>query len=138
MRQFIRHAIDVPVRVGFTPGETPGAYHTHDIGEGGLAFRCSCAVPAGRDIDVCIDSVDPPFRAQAQVAWCRPHVVSGYELGVRFLDAEDAFRARMVAQVCAIEDYRRSVRRTEGRELGAEEAAAEWIERHAADFPPMH
>ncbi|MBI5272147.1 MAG: PilZ domain-containing protein [Burkholderiales bacterium] len=138
MRQFTRHVIDVPVRVGFAPDDHPGAFHTRDVGQGGLAFRCSCAVPAGRPVDVCIDCVEPPFHAHAQVAWCRPHPVSGYELGVRFLDADDAFRARMVAQVCAIEDYRRSVRRTQGRDLAPEEAAAEWIERHAADFPPAH
>jgi hypothetical protein len=47
----------------------------------------------------------------------------------------------MVEQVCHIEDYRRSVLRTERRELSLDEAAAEWIAKHAADFPqigPVH
>ena len=54
-----------------------------------------------------------------------------------FIDAQDAFSARMVEQVCHIDDYRKSVRRLEGRELDAEEAAAEWISRHAAEFPEI-
>jgi hypothetical protein len=67
----------------------------------------------------------------------RPHPLSGYELGVTFLDAEDAFRARMVEQLCHIEDYRRSVMRTQGRELSLDEAATEWIEKFAEDFPEI-
>ena len=60
-----------------------------------------------------------------------------------FLDAEDAFRARMVEQLCHIEDYRRSVHRTEGRDIGIDEAAVEWIDKFAAEFPefgasPLH
>jgi hypothetical protein len=54
---------------------------------------------------------------------------------VTFLDAESAFLARMVEQVC--EDYRKSVRRLEGRELSSEEAAIEGIAQHAAQFPDI-
>ena len=50
-------------------------------------------------------------------------------------DTEDVFRARMVAQVCYIEDYRRSIARAEGRELSSEEAAGEWIAKYASKFP---
>ena len=60
---------------------------------------------------------------------------AGYEVGVSFLDPEDVFRARMVAQVCFIEDYRRSIARAEGRELSSEEAAGEWIAKYAHKFP---
>ncbi|HEU0077282.1 MAG TPA: hypothetical protein VFQ76_06510, partial [Longimicrobiaceae bacterium] len=56
-------------------------------------------------------------------------------IGVQFLDAGDAFRARMVEQVCSIDRYRRQVREREGRELTGQEAAEEWIRDHAARFP---
>ena len=79
--------------------------------------------------------VEPAFEARARVAWCRPRRDGGgYEVGVSFLDAEDVFRARMVAQVCYIEDYRRSIARAEGRELSSEEAAGEWIAKYAHNF----
>jgi len=39
--------------------------------------------------------------------------------------------------VCHIEDYRQSVSRIEGRQLSAEEAATEWIDRYARDFPSI-
>jgi len=137
MRQFIRHPIDVPVEIGISGADPPACYHTHDISLGGLAFRSGCAVTPGQSVDIGIGLVQPPFRARARVAWCRPHPLSGYELGVTFLDADDAFRARMVEQLCHIEDYRLSVQRIEGRELDVDAAAAEWIEKYAAQFPEI-
>ena len=87
----------------------------------------------GGVVEVRIPSVRPPFAARARVVWCRPGA-HGFELGVAFLDAADAFRARMVEQVCHIEAYRQAVYRQEGRDLSGREAAAEWIAKHAADF----
>ena len=57
------------------------------------------------------------------------------DLGVEFLDRRDAFRARMVEQVCHIENYRKTVYHTEGRVLAGKEAALEWIGKYAAHFP---
>ena len=149
MRQFIRHPVDVPVEIGLTgagAGSASGAataLHTHDISMGGLALRSSFAVPVGSDVQIRIGYVQPPFSARARVAWCSRRGDHGFDVGVTFLDAEDAFRARMVEQVCHIEDYRMSMRRTHGRDLTSEEAAEEWIAAHAADFPtfgpyPVH
>jgi len=135
MRQFIRHPVDVPIEIR-TEHAVPGAeVQTHDISLGGLAVHSHEAVAPGAMIEVRIPYVQPAFEARARVAWCRPHAGGGHELGVSFLDAEDAFLARMVEQVCYIEDYRKSVAREEGRELSSEEAAGEWIEKFASKFP---
>ncbi|ABM96798.1 PilZ domain-containing protein [Methylibium petroleiphilum] len=135
-RQFIRHPIDVPVEI-FASGSGAGGLHTHDISLGGLALQSDFAVEVGSIVDVRISCVHPPFAAHARVAWCRARDDEGFELGVTFLDAEDAFLARMVEQVCHIEEYRKSVQRTEHRVLSSEEAALEWIDKHAALFPDI-
>jgi c-di-GMP-binding flagellar brake protein YcgR len=137
MRQFIRHPIDVPVEIGMGESGPNSAFHTHDISAGGLAIRSDRAVDPGTIVQVRIACVQPPFQVRARVAWCGRHEIGGYELGVSFLDAEDAFRARMVEQLCHIEDYRLSVLRAEGRELAPEQAAAEWIEKFASHFPEI-
>jgi hypothetical protein len=41
----------------------------------------------------------------------------------------------MVQQVCSIENYRKEVETREGRTLTNQEAAAEWIKKHAGNFP---
>jgi hypothetical protein len=137
MRQFIRHPADVPVEIGTIGSRATSPVHMHDISLGGVALRSSFDVPAGAEVEIRIPYVQPPFAARARVAWCRADGDQGFELGVSFLDSETAFLARMVEQICHIEDYRKSVRRLEGRELDPEEAAVEWIARHAAQFPDI-
>jgi hypothetical protein len=136
MRQFIRHPLDVPVEIRRDRCGPAMAFQTQDISLGGLAVNSDEPVATGALIEVRIAYVDPVFEARARVAWCRARRDgAGYEVGVSFLDPEDVFRARMVAQVCFIEDYRRSIARAEGRELSSEEAAGEWIAKYAHKFP---
>ena len=137
MRQFVRHPVDVPVEIG-TEGLLPrSSVHSNDISLGGLAVRSNFALRPGEQVVIRIPSVRPPFEAPARVAWCHELDDTGYDLGVTFLDAEDAFRVRMVEQIFHIEEYRLSVHRLEGRELSSEEAADEWIALHAEQFPPI-
>ncbi|MET0384101.1 MAG: PilZ domain-containing protein [Burkholderiaceae bacterium] len=136
MRQYIRHPIDVPVEIRINTEGSGASYHTHDISLGGLAVHSEVAVEPGSLIQVRIPYVQPAFEARALVAWCRPRRAGeGHEIGVSFLDAQDVFLARMVTQICYIEDYRKSIAREEGRELSSEEAAGEWIAKYASKFP---
>lgn len=137
MRQYIRHPVSMPVEIRTeAPGtEVPARSAARDVSLGGLALHSAVEVAPGGMICIRIPHVEPVFEADVRVVWCRPGREGGYELGVTFLAAEDAYLARMVEQLCYIEDYRRSVLRREGRELDGEQAAAEWIERYAAQFP---
>ena len=58
-------------------------------------------------------------------------------MGVSFVDPDDAFRTRMVEQICHIEHYKKEILEKEGRELTGEEAALEWIKRYAGRFPSI-
>ena len=137
MRQFIRHPVDVPIEIRTSRAAPGAAVQTHDVSAGGLAVVSSEPVEPGAMIVVRIPYVQPAFEARARVAWCRPNHDGGHEVGVTFLDAEDAFTARMVEQICHIEDYRKSVARAEGRLLSPEDAAHEWISKYAANFPSL-
>lgn len=131
-RQFIRHPAHVPIHVTSMP---PGAHsRVSDVSHGGLSFICAQAQERGAEIEIRIPEVDPGFRVCARVVWCHA-VADGYRVGVRFLDPEDAYRSRMVEQLCAIESYRRAVLDGEGRDLTGEQAAREWIARHGDRFP---
>lgn len=131
-RAFVRHPARVPIHVAsVSSGE---AMQADDVSYGGLSFTCREHHRPGAAIEIRIPDVGAGFHARARVVWCRS-TQSGYRVGVRFLDPDDAFRSRMVEQLCAIEAYRRQVRETEGRELNGEQAAAEWIARYADAFP---
>jgi hypothetical protein len=132
-REFIRHTADVPIEVRTVEGEQTSATGLN-VSHGGLAFVSELCPAQGATIEIAIPDVDPPFQAHARVAWCRPED-DAFLVGVEFLDSTDAFRARMVEQVCTIERYREKVREEEGRELSAHEAATEWIGKYAGRFP---
>jgi hypothetical protein len=132
-RQFIRHPTEIPVEV--RPAEGGGTQtRARNLSLGGLSLHADSALTLGSVVNVRIASVDPIFETRARVVWCRP-AAQGFDLGVAFLDAQDAFRARMVEQVCHIESYRRALIANEGRTLTPEAAAREWIARFAGSFP---
>jgi len=139
VRQFIRHPVNVPIEVSgcaVMPGgiaDGDGAGESRNVSRGGLAFRCNRALEPGGLAQLRIPCVRPPFEARARVAWCLP-CEAGYEVGIEFLDADDDLRARMVEQICYIENYRKLVERTERRTLTGDQAAREWIEKYGARF----
>lgn len=133
-RKFIRHTVDVPIEVRAVDGDDTQQERSVNLGFGGLAFVSENCPAQGDVIELRIPSVDPPFSARGRVAWCQREG-EGFLVGVAFLDSGDAFRARMVQQVCSIENYRREVEEREGRSLSTPEAAAEWISRFADRFP---
>ncbi|HEX6373681.1 MAG TPA: PilZ domain-containing protein [Longimicrobium sp.] len=133
-RTFIRHTAGVPLEVTCVPGSPASTRQSVNVSTGGLSFVSDEHHALGAIIQVRIPTVDPPFEARAKVVWTKPEG-DGFCVGVQFLDENDAFRARMVEQVCTIERYRDQVREEEGRELSAHEAAAEWIGKYAGRFP---
>ena len=134
MRQFIRHPAEIPIEVGNADQLAGAAPQVVNVSHGGLAFQSDVALAAGLIVEVRIPSMFPMFTTLGRVVWCKAFE-QRYQLGVAFLDQDDAFRTRMVEQICHIENYRNMVSLTEGRQLSVEEAAAEWIDKFAAQFP---
>ena len=135
MRQFIRHPSDVPIEIQSAPDAGYVRRSTKNVSFGGLAFSSDAALEPETIIALRIPYLRPAFEVTAaRVAWCQ-NEGDQYAVGVQFLDSEEAFRVRMVEQVCHIESYRKDVAQREGRQLTAEEAAIEWISRYASSFP---
>jgi hypothetical protein len=104
-----------------------------DISAGGLAFRVPSSLAVGTRVTISLRDLWPGYEATGNVVWCR-EFGGNYEAGIQFLEPDEAFKARMVAQFCQIEDYKREMQVNEGRMLSSEEAAREWITRYAEEF----
>ena len=133
-RKFIRHPADIPIEFAAADDSETTLGHAHDVSFGGLAFQADHCPAPGTIIDLRIPTVSPPFETRGLVVWCRC-LSERYEVGVRFLESSDAFKARMVEQICHIEQYKRDVLAREGRKLSGAAAARERIEKYAAKFP---
>ncbi|MGB8434495.1 MAG: PilZ domain-containing protein [Burkholderiales bacterium] len=134
MRQFIRHPTEIPIQIRRERRRAAAAPPLRNVSLGGLAFQSQTVLEPGSVVLLRIPSVRPQFSTRARVVWCS-EADGAFEVGVEFLDVEDAYRGRLVEQVCHIEQYRREVLKSEGRQLTSEEAAAEWIARFASEFP---
>jgi len=136
MRNFIRHPSDIPIEIELEEVVANRTEYLKNISRGGLSFNSKVPVQSGSTIKIKIPLVKPLFEALGRVAWClKCKGDAHYEVGVAFLAEEDAFRARMVEQVCHIEHYKNMVLEKEGRVLNSEQAALEWIQRYATGFP---
>jgi hypothetical protein len=135
-RRYARHPADVPIQIATLGACDPplGEERLSDIGLGGLAFESESALDEGALLVISMPSVIPAFQIRGRVVWCRQND-GRFDVGVEFTEPEKQFRARMVEQICQIEHYRNEVLVNEGRNLSGEEAAREWIEKHAAKFP---
>lgn len=136
MRSYIRHPTDVPIELSPTERMPIDHSRIQNVSVGGLSLKSGIKLELKSLIKIRIPLVEPPFETVGQVVWCRKQR-SDYEIGVQFIDEQDAYAARMVEQICHIEHYRIRVRDYEGRSLTAEEAAREWIDKYARDFPSM-
>lgn len=134
-RQYIRHPTDIPIHWNLGDVVPPGNEHLRNISEGGLAFLSQVNIPIGATIEIHIPIERPEVSIRGEVVWCRPYDQGGFEIGVRFIDAAQRFKMRMVEQVCHIEHYKREILQEEGRDLTSEAAALEWIKRFAKEFP---
>ncbi|MCU7886393.1 MAG: PilZ domain-containing protein [Candidatus Thiodiazotropha sp. (ex Lucinoma annulata)] len=134
MRLYIRHPTDVPIDFQLGGRASANREMLTNYSDGGLCFLADGQIETGTEIHIAIPITPPLFHATGVVVWCRKEE-NNYLVGVKFTERETAYAVRMVEQLCYIEHYKQSIKQTEGRTLSGEEAALEWIERYAGEFP---
>ena len=130
MRKFRRYESDIPIEIVGEHSKSQPPQPLHNISYGGLACHSEIGFQPGALVRVRISQISAPFEGDGIVVWCDPQD-DGFEIGIQFREGQEAFAARMVAQVCQIEGYKKKVLETEGRELSGDEAAIEWIAENA-------
>lgn len=100
-----------------------------------MCFIAGRFLPVGTKLSLRIPVGDQMFKVNGQVAYCASSRESGrFRTGVAFLDAENAFRAKLAEEILQINEYQRRISRALGRDVSEEEAAREWIQKHARNF----
>ena len=131
-RKFIRHPVDVEIRLSRAGFKGSGEVLMSDVSGGGLAVQTCVFYEEGTRLKVRIPHVPVAFEAIGEVCWHRI-LNDQYEIGIRFLDEGSTLRMRMVEQICQIEQYRKQLM-AEGNLTSFEDAAREWIDKYAEDF----
>jgi hypothetical protein len=137
MRSYIRHPSDIPIENQTDAGAAgAGEEYLNNISQGGLAFSSARAPPVGVLITIRISRVERDFQVSGRVVWCQPSHPD-FEIGVSFLRANDLYQVRTIEQICRIAQYKAEILAEEGRRLNGEQAAREWIQKFAGDFPAL-
>jgi len=140
LRKFIRHPADVPIQVTLEWVEDENDDNDDqtitNVSLGGLAFISQKPLEVLERVRISIPILKEENYLVGIVVWCEKSG-HGYEIGIEFEKSRDVFRMRMIEQICHIEHYRKEIKRLEGRELDAQEAAREWISKYAGDFPAL-
>lgn len=132
MRRFVRHPSSIPIEVTVVRGAAPERSALRNVSAGGLACEVERPLQPGSAVTLRIPLIWPDYRGAGVVAWCRGGN-GRFEVGIQF-GPRDTFKARMLAQLCQIEQYRQQVLTEQGRALDGEQAAGEWIGLHAREF----
>lgn len=130
---YMRHPADIPIQYSVLSRPSP-EYAMRDISPGGLCFRSDEDIPVGSRIRLAVELGEVSGQIEGIVAWTLRRDYF-YDIGVKFARTADKFHFRLIEQLCAIAHYRNAVREKDGRELSNEEAAREWIDQFAGDFP---
>ncbi|MEH6652304.1 MAG: hypothetical protein V7707_19955 [Motiliproteus sp.] len=97
-----------------------------------LTYRWKQAFLEGQILRLSIPAITDDTSADTRVISCSDNY-QGYQLMLAFTDEEQAFRFRMVEQLCHIHQYQRQLQ-YQGRRLSINEAAGEWISCFAGQF----
>lgn len=134
-RRYIRHPSDIPIEVNSEQStEREENKLLHNISLGGLCFKSKAPFQKDETVSIRIALVRPVFEVKARVVWSKENNDGSFDIGLEFSGAVDAFKARMVEQVCRIEQYKKEVQEREGRVLTGSQAALEWINKYAKEF----
>lgn len=135
-REYIRHPTTIPLSYRLL--DTPEEHYdmASNVSQGGVCFHSEQPLTLGQWLHLYIDVHSQVFSSDAQVKWCRAsNEHHGFDVGVAFANESTAFNARMVEQVCYIEQYKQFVLQERGQQLTMDQAASEWIDQYAGQFP---
>ncbi|KJJ84804.1 type IV pilus assembly PilZ [Candidatus Omnitrophus magneticus] len=140
-RRFDKHVIASPLHYEIVDNPSKIDLNTFYSSEGGLLFASKHEVFPDEIIILKIPLYDKNFEIRAKVIYTAKSPepeIDQFKVAVVFCSPSDAFRIKLVEQICLIEEYRiyRSLALT--REILLQDASNEWIARYSEKFKKMY
>jgi len=105
-RKYIRHPIEIPIEYRISGKDTTNTNFTQNISLGGLCFQTDSPLPAGTMLRLNFPSINSDFMIPGKVVWCSKRG-ERIEVGVQFENENDAYRARMVEEICHLQEHQK-------------------------------
>jgi len=134
-RKFERFPIRASIHILDTHRQCRAITYSNDLSEGGLAFYSMSHVVPGSNLEITIGVKDRLFKIEAQAVYCSNRPTKRfYRTGVEFKDSTSAFKAKLAEEVVLIKAYQKQLSAETHHRVSEEDAAVDWIEKHAAFF----
>lgn len=135
IRRRVRLVTGIPVEVTLDYSDNLGADDDTitNISLGGLALLAEDPVDINESLKVRCPILSNDSQLSGKVIWCEKSQ-HGYEIGLEFDDPAEIERMRIIDQIIDIEEFRNRVAKQEGRNLGSEQAAREWVSQYTGKF----
>jgi hypothetical protein len=134
LRKYLRHPVDIPIEFDISESHEVKSVSTGDVSICGLSFISDECIEKNKILTIRIPLINSEFSLKGRVVRCvkkNGHV----EIGIEFISQSDLYATRMIEQICYIKQYQKDVAKKFGRKLTDREAAREWIQKHASEFP---
>ncbi|RKZ40753.1 MAG: PilZ domain-containing protein [Gammaproteobacteria bacterium] len=106
-RHFMRHPTHIPIEVKQVTESSVNKEFLKDVSLGGLAFESDIPWEVGSIINIRV-LIAPPIELAGKVVWCH-EVKKDFEVGVEFIEKNNAIENEMVEEVCQIEMYQQMI-----------------------------
>jgi hypothetical protein len=98
-RKYLRHPAEVPIEYKASGQSEGNEDQIKDISFGGLCFRTRHYIEPGTLLTLRFPTINSDIELRGRVVWCRQEKY-WEEVGVEFLDENEAYRARTVEEIC--------------------------------------
>ena len=140
IRRHVRHVTGMPIHITLDYASRLYKEASDDnisnVSLGGMAFIADDRFDIDQTIRVGFPILNEKGTFTSKVIWCEK-TGRGYEVGLEFDDADEAHRLKMIDQISDIENYRRRKEAIDGRPIGSEQAAREWMQQYAGGFSAL-
>ena len=98
-RRYIRHPAEISVEYTVSGEQEKITDLTKDISFGGIRFQGHSYIEPGTILNLVFPTIHAGYEVAGKVVWCsqkKDHV----EMGVEFLDENEAYRAQLIEEIC--------------------------------------
>jgi hypothetical protein len=131
--EFVAHPRDLPLEITLIEDQLFPQIDEERAGFVGITYLTPHPFDNGCSVRITLEEIDPNFCVSGRIVSCDEET-DGYAISIEFPTKEECYCVRMIEQLSQIEHYRRQAKMA-GRRLNYNEAAAEWIQKFAANFP---
>jgi hypothetical protein len=107
-RKYIRYPAEVSIEYKISGENIERNDYTKNISFGGLCFQAQSYIEPGTVIILKFPTINLHSEVVGEIVWCSEKKETT-EIGVKFRNENDAYRARIIEEICYLKNYQKQI-----------------------------